>query len=381
MTYPMKKKVAIVFGTRPEAIKLVPVILAFQEREDVEVEIVLTGQHKEMLDQVIDLFGLTPTINFNLMRKNQTLGQMTSSMMDKLYHYFAENRADLIVVQGDTATTFVGALVAFYHKIPVAYVEAGLRTGNLYSPWPEEGNRLMTSQISTLFFSPTNDNKDNLLREGFEEANIKVTGNTSIDTLLILKDILQEKEADYLAKFDETLISRPFVLITGHRRENFGQGFDNICNAIRELAERFPDHNFIYPVHLNPNVREPVERILNTEKLQNIHLLDPLNYDDFVFFMMRSKLVLTDSGGIQEEAPSLGKPVLVMRENTERPEAIAAGTSKLLGTSKESIIQGVKEILDNKSIYDQMAQAKNPYGKGNAAEIIVEDSLNYLNFH
>lgn len=375
----MKKKIAIVFGTRPEAIKLVPVVLAFQKQENVEVEIVLTGQHKEMLDQVIDLFGLTPTINFNLMRKNQTLGQMTSSMMDKLYHYFAENRADLIVVQGDTATTFVGALVAFYHKIPVAYVEAGLRTGNLYSPWPEEGNRLMTSQISTLFFAPTNDNKDNLLKEGFEEATIKVTGNTSIDTLLILKDILQEKEADYLAKFDAALLAKPFVLITGHRRENFGQGFDNICNAIRELAEQFPDHNFIYPVHLNPNVREPVERILNTEKLQNIHLLDPLNYDDFVFFMMRSKLVLTDSGGIQEEAPSLGKPVLVMRENTERPEAVKAGTSKLVGTSKEGIVDGVKLLLTDESVYNTMAQTKNPYGEGIAAQIIAKDSINYLN--
>lgn len=373
------KKIAVVFGTRPEAIKLVPVILAFQKQTNVEVNVILTGQHEEMLNQVIDLFNIEPTINFHLMKENQSLGELTAKMVDKLFHYFSENKMDIIVVQGDTTTTFIGTLIAYYHKIPVAYVEAGLRTGNKYSPFPEEGNRLMTSQLATLFYAPTNENKENLLREGFDASRIKVTGNTSIDTLLILKNILKKKYSIYAEKFNHSLLSKPFVLITGHRRENFGAGFENICNGIKDLAKTYPDHNFIYPVHLNPNVREPVERILNQAEISNVQLLDPLSYDDFVFLMMNSKLVLTDSGGIQEEAPSLGKPVLVMRENTERPEAVAAGTSKLLGTSRETIFKGVADLLNDRALYEEMARAHNPYGEGIAAKIIVEDCMAFLN--
>ncbi|WP_289030236.1 UDP-N-acetylglucosamine 2-epimerase (non-hydrolyzing) [uncultured Algoriphagus sp.] len=374
----MTKTIAIIFGTRPEAIKLVPVIEVLSKYESISLEIILTGQHKEMLEQVVGLFSIKPSVNFQLMRDNQSLGKMSARLIESLYEYFIGKKIDLVIVQGDTASTLNGALAAYYHKIPIAYVEAGLRTGNIYSPWPEEGNRLMVSQLAEFLFAPTEANRKNLIKEGFDNKSITVTGNTSIDTLLLLTKQMKSQEKKYSNYFSTNLFQKPIILITGHRRENFGEGFENICEAIRHLASLYEEHNFVYPVHLNPNVREPVERILTSSGLDNIFLLEPLEYDKFVYLMMNSKIILTDSGGIQEEAPSLGKPVLVMRENTERPEAISAGTSKLVGTDKSSIISGVRELLDNQKIYERMSKARNPYGDGNAAKLIAESCIQYL---
>ena len=371
-------KIAVVFGTRPEAIKLCPVVLALKADPAFDCQVCVTGQHREMLQQVLDVFGVVPDVDLALMQPNQTLAGLTARAMTALDDYLTREKPDVVMVQGDTTTVLCGALAAFYHHIPVAHVEAGLRTGNLWSPWPEEGNRLLTTRLTKWHFCPTENNKSNLLREGVNPADIYVVGNTVIDALLLAKQKIKEK----VEKVGGGGQRRKSVLITGHRRENFGDGFENICQAIKRLAIEFPDVDFIYPVHLNPNVREPVERILGGKVerrggggqriLENIKLIEPQSYLPFVELMMNADLILTDSGGVQEEAPSLGKPVLVMRDTTERPEAVMAGTVKLVGTKADDIYREAKLLLLDKTAYAKMAAAVNPYGDGNAVARIME---------
>lgn len=376
-----KLKVAVIFGTRPEAIKLAPVILELKKHRSIECRVCVSAQHREMLDQVLEVFGIIPDMDLKLMRPNQTLAELTARATKALDLYMDEEKPDIVLVQGDTTTVFVAALVAFYHQIPVGHVEAGLRTGDLSSPWPEEANRVLTSHIVALHFAPTHVSRNNLVREGIRPETILVTGNTVIDALLLT--LRRMKRSRYLMKgLDIGLTlgkcSPRIVLITGHRRENIGKGFESICLAIRELAERFPDVHFIYPVHLNPNVQGPVMKMLGKtigRTLSNIHLIAPLPYLPFVALMNRSTLILTDSGGIQEEAPSIGKPVLVMRDTSERPEAISAGTAKLVGTSRERIVREVSRLLTDDKIYAAMSQTSNPYGNGNAAKLIVREIL------
>lgn len=353
------KKVSVIFGTRPEAIKLCPVVLALKKDPAFDCKVCVTGQHKEMLYQVLDVFGVTPDVDLELMRPNQTLGGLTARALAALDEYLTKEKPDIVMVQGDTTTVLAGALAAFYHHIPVAHVEAGLRTWNLESPWPEEANRQLTTRLAKWHFCPTENNKANLLKEGVDPANIFVTGNTVIDALLLSRPTPSTCTSD-----------RRSVLITGHRRENFGEGFEQICTAIRKLAEEFSDIDFIYPVHLNPNVQEPVKRILGGA--DNVKLIEPQSYLPFVKLMSESYLILTDSGGVQEEAPSLGKPVLVMRDTTERPEAVTAGTVRLVGADAESIYNNTRKLLTDKREYDKMARAVNPYGDGHAVERIVE---------
>ena len=358
------KKIAVIFGTRPEAIKLCPVVLALQKDPAFECKVCVTGQHKEMLYQVLDVFGVKPDIDLELMRPNQTLGGLTSRAIAALDEYLDKEKPDIVMVQGDTTTVLAGALAAFYHHIPIAHVEAGLRTGNLESPWPEEANRVLTTRLAKWHFCPTENNKNNLLREGVDSGDIYVVGNTVIDALLLAKQKIEG------VKINSTYTSeRRSVLITGHRRENFGEGFEHICQAIRKLAQEFADVDFIYPVHLNPNVQEPVNRILGG--LTNVKLIAPQSYLPFVGLMNDAYLILTDSGGVQEEAPSLGKPVLVMRDTTERPEAVTAGTVKLVGTFADDIYRETKVLLSNESAYRRMATATNPYGDGHSVERIV----------
>jgi UDP-N-acetylglucosamine 2-epimerase (non-hydrolysing) len=379
-------KISVIFGTRPEAIKLAPVILLLKKEPDIQCHVCVTGQHRQMLDQVLEVFEITPDADLNLMLPNQSLGGLTARAMEALDKYLAVEKPDLVLVQGDTTTVLCAALAAFYHKIPVGHVEAGLRTGNMQSPWPEEANRVLATRLATLHFAPTETNRENLLQEGVPENQIIVTGNTVIDALFLalekvrrhppqipgLPDFLQPSS---LGQQVPPLPSR-LVLITGHRRENFGDGFENICCAIAKLAGRFPDVHFVYPVHLNPNVREPVQRILGLAspnvKIQNVHLIEPLSYLPFVALMNRATLILTDSGGVQEEAPSLGKPVLVMRDTTERPEAVTAGTVKLVGTSVEAIYAETARLLTDSAACEQMRRTHNPYGDGMAAPRIVE---------
>ncbi len=373
----MKKKIAVILGTRPEAIKLAPVILALQKDPDFDCRVCITAQHREMLDQVLSVFNITPDHDLNLMQPGQTLSGLTSRAITALGEYLVELKPDVVLVQGDTTTVFCGALASFYQQIPVAHVEAGLRTGNLWSPWPEEGNRKLTTCLTRYHFAPTETSRDNLLRENVDPATIHVTGNTVVDALHIALQKLQDTEVTIggLPGFlqpDSAVIEPRMVLITGHRRENFGTGFENICSAIATLAERYPEVHFIYPVHLNPNVREPVERILKHRHDQNVHLIEPLEYLPFVGLMARAHFILTDSGGVQEEAPSLSKPVLVMRDNTERPEAVQAGTVKLIGTETESIVSNVSQLLDSSSLYQTMARAINPYGDGHATSRILD---------
>ena len=367
----MKKRVSFIFGTRPEAIKLCPVILAMKDHPDLEPHVCVTGQHREMLDQVLDVFGVVPDVDLALMLPNQTLSELTARSISAIDAYLAEQKPDMVVVQGDTTTVFCAALCAFYNKIPVGHVEAGLRTWNKYSPFPEEINRVLATRLADLHFTPTNISRDNLLREGVSSDRIFVTGNTVIDALeLALERIKSNPPA--IPGLPPGIMTNgcPLVLITGHRRESFGEGFRNICLAIVELAHRFPSAEFVYPVHLNPNVREPVFRLLGN--MTNIHLIDPLGYLSFAALMNRAKIILTDSGGIQEEAPSLGKPVLVMRDTTERPEAVSAGTAKLVGTETSAIVREAACLLADGENYRKIAQAHNPYGDGRASMRIVD---------
>lgn len=372
------KKISVIFGTRPEAIKLAPVILELKKNIQFEVNVCVTAQHRQMLDQVLKIFEIFPDTDLNIMKPNQTLSQLTANAIISLDDYVKHYGPDLILVQGDTTTVFAASLVAFYHKIPVGHVEAGLRTWNKFSPFPEEVNRVLTTKIADIHFAPTELSKENLIKEGIEESKIYVTGNTVIDALFIAKEKVQ-KDKPYIPGLDQAIVyndKRKLVLITGHRRENFGEGFDNICNAISELAKKFGDVLFVYPVHLNPNVREPVFRILGNHT--NIFLIEPLSYLPFVALMMRSTIILTDSGGVQEEAPSLGKPVLVMRENTERPEAVIAGTVKLVGTRSDTIIEDTKNLINNNIEYNKMSSSVNPYGDGNSSKRIVEILIKYF---
>lgn len=375
------KKILLVFGTRPEAIKMAPLVKKLQEMPKAFQTIVcVTGQHREMLDQVLRLFEITPDYDLNIMKPNQDLYDITSRILLGMRDVLKEVQPDIVLVHGDTTTSMAAALAAFYQQIPVGHVEAGLRTGNIYSPWPEEMNRLITGRITTHHFSPTPLARENLLREHVAEEQIIVTGNTVIDALQMVVSKLSEDAA--LASEVANRISemgydvkrldgaKRMVLITGHRRENFGEGFLNICHAIKHLAEQYPEVDFVYPMHLNPNVRKPVLEILG-EGAENVFLIEPLDYLPFVYMMQHSTLILTDSGGVQEEAPGLGKPVLVMRDTTERPEALEAGTVLLVGTNREKIEQSVSQLLDNANMYRRMSEAVNPYGDGLACERIV----------
>jgi len=375
----MKKKICVIFGTRPEAIKLAPVILGLRSTPHFECHVCATAQHREMLDQVLEAFAIIPDVDLDLMEANQSLARLTSRLIEALTQYIQSQKPDLVLVQGDTTTTFCAALAAFYNRVPIGHVEAGLRTGNLYSPWPEEANRILVSQLATLHFAPTEANGKNLEREGIPASRIFVTGNTGIDALLLALERIRSRPPDIPGIPEEMFLKWSqggIVLITGHRRENFGRGLQAICKAIAELAHRLPDKHFVYPVHLNPNVREPVLRLLS--QLVNVHLLSPLSYLPFVRLMNQSMLILTDSGGIQEEAPSIGKPVLVMRDTTERPEAIDFGCARLVGSNKKSILDAAYVLLTDKAARTKMSQSVNPYGDGQATHRILETCKKFL---
>lgn len=368
----MKKKILSVFGTRPEAIKMAPVVKALEGEATVESKVCVTAQHRQMLDQVLSLFDIAPDFDLDLMKPGQGLTDITANVILGMRQVLQDWRPDLILVHGDTTTTFAASLAAYYEKVPVGHVEAGLRTGNIYSPWPEEMNRRLTGRISVAHFVPTEKARQNLLSEGVPDAQINVTGNTVIDALLKVTDRVCTDEVlklDLAEKFPFLDDAKKLILVTGHRRENFGDGFENICHALKSLGER-EDVQIVYPVHLNPNVQEPVRRILSD--CSQVHLIDPLDYLPFVYLMTRSYLIITDSGGVQEEAPSLGKPVLVMRDTTERPEAVEAGTVRLVGTNSARIVAEANDLLDNAKTYQVMSQAHNPYGDGLAANRIAE---------
>lgn len=368
----MAIKVLSIFGTRPEAIKMAPLVKALKLAEGIEAKVCVTAQHREMLDQVLDLFEITPEYDLNIMKPGQSLYDVTTNILLGLKPILEEFKPDLILVHGDTSTTLSASLAAFYQQIPVGHVEAGLRTGNLASPWPEEGNRKLTGAITKLHFAPTDTSEQNLLNEGVNADDIIVTGNTVIDALLQVVDKVKTDEIlikTLQAKFPELDESKKLILVTGHRRESFGGGFERICEALAEIATAHPEAQVLYPMHLNPNVREPVNRILKDVK--NVQLIEPQDYLPFVYLMSKAHIIVTDSGGVQEEAPSLGKPVLVMRDTTERPEAVAAGTVKLVGTDKNRIIEEVKNLLTNQADYETMSRAHNPYGDGKACERII----------
>lgn len=368
------KKVLLVFGTRPEAIKMAPLALKLQHySQNFETKVCVTGQHRQMLDQVLELFSLKPDFDLNLMKPGQTLSDVTSGVLKGLEQVFEQWLPDVILVHGDTATTFAASLAAYYHKIKVGHVEAGLRTGDLYSPWPEEANRQLTGVLANYHFAPTQSSYDNLIKENVNPATIVVTGNTVIDALLQVKQKVEQDQTlveQFQQQFSFLEKEKKLILVTGHRRENFGQGFLNICQALANLAKKYPDIQIVYPVHLNPNVQQPVNALL--ADIDNIYLIAPQDYLPFVYLMNRSYLILTDSGGIQEEAPSLGKPVLVMRDTTERPEAVQAGTVRLVGTEVAAIEQSVVELLENPDVYADMAAAHNPYGNGTACQQIIQ---------
>ncbi len=370
-----RKRILTVFGTRPEAIKLAPVVRALRaENGTVEVRVCVTAQHREMLDQVLSLFGIVPDWDLDLMAPGQNLTDLTSRVLCGLPEVFGGWRPDVVLVQGDTTTAFAGALAAFYARCEVGHVEAGLRTGNRYSPWPEEMNRHLVGALATYHFAPTARARENLLTEGVAADRIRVTGNTVIDALLRVVETARGSAAGELGeRFAFLDPERRLIVVTGHRRENFGPGFEGICRALRRLAER-SDAEIVYPVHLNPNVQKPVHAIL--DGIPNVHLVKPLDYLPFVGLLDRAYLILTDSGGIQEEAPSLGKPVLVMRDTTERPEAVEAGTVRLVGTDEEQIVREAERLLDDKAHYRAMARALNPYGDGKAAPRIVKELIN-----
>lgn len=382
------KTIMLVFGTRPEAIKMCPLVKEFQKYpNDFKTVVCVTGQHREMLDQVLYIFDIKPDYDLNIMKQGQDLTDVTARVLAGMRDVFAECRPDVVLVHGDTTTSTASALAAFYQQIPVGHIEAGLRTHNIYSPWPEEMNRQITGRIATYNFSPTSLSRENLLREA-AMGQIYVTGNTVIDALHMVVSRLKEDES--LRSLQETVLSaagydigrlnnsgRRIVLITGHRRENFGDGFINMCTAIRDLTKKYPDVDFVYPMHLNPNVRKPIHEVFgeNLSNLGNMFFIEPLQYLEFVYLMEKSTIVLTDSGGIQEEAPGLGKPVLVMRDTTERPEALKSGTVRLVGTDYNKIVSEVSILLDDASAYESMSKAVNPYGDGKACERIVNTFL------
>ncbi|MBR8223146.1 non-hydrolyzing UDP-N-acetylglucosamine 2-epimerase [Burkholderia ambifaria] len=365
-------KILTVFGTRPEAIKMAPLVHALRGKPGVDCRVCVTAQHRQMLDQVLDLFEIRPDYDLNLMKAGQTLQSITCDIVNEITPVLESFRPDYVLVHGDTTTTFASALASFYLKIKVGHIEAGLRSGDMYSPWPEEGNRKLTGQLADLHFAPTEASRENLIAERVRDEDIIVTGNTVIDALLTVTrrleqdDVLQRQMHDAFPMLDP---ARRMVLVTAHRRENFGDGIRNICHAIRQLAIRYEDVDFVYPIHLNPQVKLPAEEILSG--ITNVHLLNPQDYLPFIYLMSRSTVILTDSGGIQEEAPSLGKPVLVMRDTTERPEAVAAGTVRLVGSDSQRIVAACIELLDDPVRYEEMSRAHNPYGDGLACERIV----------
>lgn len=371
-------KVLTVFGTRPEAIKMAPLVHALNSVDQIEAKVCVTAQHREMLDQVLSLFEIKPDYDLNIMKPGQTLQGITSEILNQLTHVLEEFKPDYVLVHGDTTTTFAASLAAFYQQIPVGHVEAGLRTNDLYSPWPEEGNRCLTGVLSQLHFAPTETSHANLLKENIPSSSITITGNTVIDALLTVKEKLKEPELKVKmeAMFPFTKSDKPLILVTAHRRENHGERIINIATAVHQLAKRYPEYQFVLPMHLNPNVRIPIQETLSN--ITNIALIEPQDYLPFVYLMTKSKLILSDSGGIQEEAPSLGKPVLVMRNSTERPEAVEAGTVKLVGADTDVIVNACRELLENSEAYQAMAQAKNPYGDGKASERIVKKLLKHF---
>ena len=380
------KRILIVFGTRPEAIKMAPLVKEFQKHTDkFDTKICITAQHREMLDQVLRIFDIQPAFDLNIMKSGQDLYDITGKVLSGMRDVLADYKPHLVLVHGDTTSSTAAALAAFYQQIPVGHVEAGLRTGNIMAPWPEEMNRMLTRCLTLFHFSPTDSSKNNLLKENVAEKNIIVTGNTVIDALFLVLDKINSDRSVHtqlLKILSEKGIllkeGRRIVLVTGHRRENFGTGFINICNAIKDTAGQYPDVDLIYPVHLNPNVQQPVHKIL--KGLKNVFLTEPIEYLPFVYLMSKSYIVLTDSGGIQEEAPSLGKPVLVMRDTTERPEAVESGTVKLVGTNLNKIKSELSGLLDNNDKYQRMSKAHNPYGDGRASARIVEYLIrNFLN--
>ena len=382
------RKVLLVFGTRPEAIKMAPLVMELQkQKERIETVVCVTGQHREMLDQVLEIFDIKPDYDLNIMKQGQDLYDVTARVLTGMREVLKEVKPDVVLVHGDTTTSTAAALATFYQQIPVGHVEAGLRTHNIYSPWPEEMNRLLTGRLATYHFSPTPLSRNNLIKESINDRNIIVTGNTVIDALYWVVDkIKNNKELNnelenVLSKagYDVNRLNngKKLVLITGHRRENFGDGFINMCTAIKDLMVKYPDVDFVYPMHLNPNVRKPIHEVFgeNLSGLKNMFFIEPLEYLSFVYLMEKSSIVLTDSGGIQEEAPGLGKPVLVMRNTTERPEALNAGTVKLVGTDYNKIVNEVSSLIDDKAAYEKMSKAVNPYGDGLACGRIVNALL------
>jgi UDP-N-acetylglucosamine 2-epimerase (non-hydrolysing) len=370
------KKVLIVFGTRPEAIKMAPLVKALELEDKLELKVCVTAQHREMLDQVLDIFEIVPDYDLNLMKAGQDLYDITANVLLGMKEVLSDFQPDVVLVHGDTTTTSATSLAAFYQKIKVGHVEAGLRTGDIYSPWPEEANRQITGVLSSYHFAPTKTSQENLLKENKRAEDIIVTGNTVIDALFLALDKIENSQ-DLKNKIIESITTqykiddnKKLILVTGHRRENFGQGFINICKALKTLAEKNPDIDIVYPVHLNPNVQKPVKEILSD--VSNVYLIDPLQYEQFIYLMRQSYFIITDSGGVQEEAPSLGKPVLVMRDTTERPEALEAGTVKLVGTNMEVIVDEAQKLLDDNAAYEKMSQAHNPYGDGKACQRIVD---------
>ncbi len=370
------KKILIVFGTRPEAIKMAPLVKIMEKRSDIVFKVCVTGQHRQMLDQILDVFDIKLDYDLDIMRENQDLYDITLKILHGMKNVLDDFKPDVVLVHGDTTTASVVALSAFYQKITIAHVEAGLRTYNLYNPWPEEANRQIVGVLSSIHFAPTIKSAENLVKEGKDKKNIFVTGNTVIDALFYMAEkiknditfktkILSSIENEYKIRNN-----RKFILVTGHRRENFGEGFLQICEALKSIAINNPNIDIVYPVHLNPNVQKPVKSILSD--MTNIYLINPLKYEEFVYLMSSCYFIITDSGGVQEEAPSLGKPVLVMRETTERPEAVEAGTVKLVGTCKSSIIKVAQELIDNEDKYKKMSKASNPYGDGKACEKVME---------
>lgn len=382
------QKILIVFGTRPEAIKMAPLVKEFQKHTNIfDIKVCVTAQHREMLDQVLALFNIVPDYDLDIMKPGQDLYDVTSSVLLGMKDVLSDFQPNVIFVHGDTSTTFAASLAAFYQQIKVAHIEAGLRTGDIYSPWPEEANRQLTTQITAYHFAPTEISKANLLKENVKENTIEITGNTVIDALFLALEKIRtniELEKEIISSINKLLPSNyqlpitnfdspqnpKMILVTGHRRENHGQGFINICKALKTIAENNPDIYIVYPVHLNPNVQNPVKELLSN--IENVHLIEPLQYEQFIYMMNRSYLIITDSGGVQEEAPSLGKPVLVMRDTTERPEALEAGTVKLVGTDIQLIINEAQELIESQQAYEKMSKAHNPYGDGDACYKIVQ---------